>query len=624
MAQDIEVKIKVDASQAENSVNKFGDAIENTEKSITSLKGQLRQAQAEVAVLSDKFGATSKEAVNAAKKAAELTDRIGDAKALTDAFNPDAKFKALSGALSGVAGGFSAVTGVMGTLGGESKEVEQAILKVQSAMAISSGLQAVGESVDQFKILTTVIKNTSLAQQALTIYQSTYTYVMAATTTGLKLLRGAMIATGIGALVVAVATLIANFDKVKATILRVIPALSKVGDGVMYVVHAITDFIGATSDAEREVDKLSAAAAKSLKNNEQYLKEHGSQLDEYTKQKIAAKNEYLKLVEEDGANQKAYALELNRKLKKIDDDRLKSKKENKKAEVKTVKETNKEISEEEQKRLANEIQSATTAMAILDEIAKAKETPAQKELREYNEKKAVLDANNVDASELTNAFLISQADAEYAIYEEKLASTKELTDRELAAEQAVKDAKRNALDTSLNILQQFAGKNKAVALGILAVQKGLAIADVVTGAAKAIGLAKASAAPTPINPPFLGPGVPNPAYAANLKIAATSIVATKIGAATSIASILAAGIGSASSINAGGGGGASGGGGGGAISAPATVAPSINVVGASKTNQIAETIAQQGQQPIKAYVVANDVTTQQGLDRAIVSSASIG
>jgi len=73
----------------------------------------------------------------------------------------------------------------------------------------------------------------------------------------------------------------------------------------------------------------------------------------------------------------------------------------------------------------------------------------------------------------------------------------------------------------------------------------------------------------------------------------------------------------------------SGGGGGGistpaSIATPATVAPSINVVGASKTNQIAETIAQQGQQPIKAYVVGNDVTTQQGLDRNIVSSASIG
>jgi len=99
-----------------------------------------------------------------------------------------------------------------------------------------------------------------------------------------------------------------DFDKVKETILRVIPALSLVGDGVMFVVHAITDFIGATSEAEREVDRLSAAASKSLKNNEQYLKEHGSQLDEYTKQKIAAKNEYLKLDRIKACNIKIYIL----------------------------------------------------------------------------------------------------------------------------------------------------------------------------------------------------------------------------------------------------------------------------------------------------------------------------
>ena len=596
--------------------------LDSAQQSVSGLRTQLRHAQAEVAILSDKFGATSKEAVNAAKKAAELADRIGDAKALTEAFNPDAKFRALSGSLAGVAGGFSAVTGLMGALGTESKDVEQAILKVQSAMAIASGLQAVGESVDQFKILATVIKNTSIAQRALTIATAAYTYVTAATTTGLKLLRGALISTGIGALVVAVGMLIANFDKVKATILRVIPALSLVGDGVMFVVHAITDFIGATSEAEREVERLSAAAAKSLKNNEQYLKEHGSQLDEYTKQKIAAKNEYLKLVEEDGANQRAYALELNRKLKKIDDDRLKSKKENKKDEVKTVKEANKEISEEEQKRLSDEMQSATDAIGILDELAKAKETPAQKELREYEARKKILLANNLDITELTNQFLTSQANAEYVIYEEKLAATKELTDKELAAEQAVREAKRNALDTSLNILQQFAGKNKAVALGILAVQKGLAIGDVVVGAAKAIGLAKASMAPTPLNPPFLGPGVPNPSYLTNLKVGAASIIATKIGAATSIASILAAGLGAASSITGGGGGSAPSGGGGGGGATP--TAPAFNVVGASATNQIAQTIANQQQQPIKTYVLANDVTTAQGLERNIIQSASIG
>jgi len=62
----------------------------------------------------------------------------------------------------------------------------------------------------------------------------------------------------------------------------------------------------------------------------------------------------------------------------------------------------------------------------------------------------------------------------------------------------------------------------------------------------------------------------------------------------------------------------------GSMSTPTMSAPSINVVGASSTNAIAETIAKQGQQPVKAYVVANDVTTQQGLDRNIVSSATLG
>ena len=62
----------------------------------------------------------------------------------------------------------------------------------------------------------------------------------------------------------------------------------------------------------------------------------------------------------------------------------------------------------------------------------------------------------------------------------------------------------------------------------------------------------------------------------------------------------------------------------GAISTPTAMSPAINVVGASSTNAIADTIARQGQQPIKTYVVANDVTTQQALSRSIVESASIG
>lgn len=69
-----------------------------------------------------------------------------------------------------------------------------------------------------------------------------------------------------------------------------------------------------------------------------------------------------------------------------------------------------------------------------------------------------------------------------------------------------------------------------------------------------------------------------------------------------------------------------GGGGGSAPSAGSTPrAPSFNVVGtsAASANQIANTIGKE-QPPVKAYVVSNDVTTAQSLDRNIVSSASLG
>ena len=52
--------------------------------------------------------------------------------------------------------------------------------------------------------------------------------------------------------------------------------------------------------------------------------------------------------------------------------------------------------------------------------------------------------------------------------------------------------------------------------------------------------------------------------------------------------------------------------------------PAFNVVGASDTNQLAEAIGGQTQQPIQAYVVSNDVTTAQEMDRNIIDGASIG
>jgi hypothetical protein len=164
------------------------------EGSVKSLKAQLKEAQAEVQNLSDKFGETSVQAADAAKKAAQLKDRIGDAKALTDAFNPDKKFQAFSSALSGVAGGFSAVQGAMGLLGSNSKDLEKTMLKVQSAMALSQGLSAITEAQDSFKNLKTVAVD------------------------AFKGIKAAIGSTGIGLLVIALGAIYAYWDDIKGAV----------------------------------------------------------------------------------------------------------------------------------------------------------------------------------------------------------------------------------------------------------------------------------------------------------------------------------------------------------------------------------------------------------------------
>ena len=61
-----------------------------------------------------------------------------------------------------------------------------------------------------------------------------------------------------------------------------------------------------------------------------------------------------------------------------------------------------------------------------------------------------------------------------------------------------------------------------------------------------------------------------------------------------------------------------------AIQPPVVSAPAFNIVGQNDTSQLAEAITGQTQAPIKAYVVSNEVTTAQSLDRNIVQGATIG
>lgn len=191
-----------------------------------SLKAQYKEAVIELQKVSAAYGETSDEAIAAAKAAAELKDQIGFTNDLVNSFNPDAKFEALSKSFGGVLDGFSAVQGAMGLVGVESENVEQAMLKVQSAMALSQGFQGLMEAKDSFKQLGTVAKETfkslssesSLAGKATSALGPVWKAVGLSGKTALSGIRAGIAATGIGLLVVALGAVVAYWDDIKAAV----------------------------------------------------------------------------------------------------------------------------------------------------------------------------------------------------------------------------------------------------------------------------------------------------------------------------------------------------------------------------------------------------------------------
>ena len=216
------------------------EGMQQAEQSVGSFKKQLREATAELVSMSEKFGLSSVEATNAAKKVAGLKDAIGDAKALSDTFNPDKKFVALGGALQGAVGGFTALTGAMGLFGGESEEVQKMLIKVQSAMALQQGISGVMGAVDSFKLLAAGIMKSSLfmkANNAVTVIAASVTKLFGGAVTqtsmSFKVLKGAIAATGIGLLIVLIGEAVSAFNDLTTATERSAEAQKKYDAGLV-------------------------------------------------------------------------------------------------------------------------------------------------------------------------------------------------------------------------------------------------------------------------------------------------------------------------------------------------------------------------------------------------------
>ena len=628
--------------------------------SVKSLKAQLREAQQEVQVLAEKFGATSREATEAAKKAAKLKDAIGDAKALTDAFNPDAKFNALTQSLGGVAGGFSAVQGAMGLFGSESENVQKALLKVQSAMALSQGINSVIAAKDSFTNLAAVIGKTTIGQKLLTAAQVVGAATMRVLNTVMKANPIFLIIAGILAAVAAfkyfsssTETATEKNDKLNASLERQEKQLQRNNDALKKNGENRLKILQAQGASEEEIhdqtlDNLENEEVARLKNLEfikqkikekrailkQAYEDEDEELIKSTAKEINdARGKYFELIRLKRDNTTNIIVEEESYAKKLRDKKAEADKKDAEEENKAAEERRKRANErrEKEKQKQKEYDEAVIkARKELDEeirkIAEEQQAKQKKDQEDriqaakkaeeaiYNNAKGFLqaavtdDENNLQAKkdllEVEKEILLQNkelTEGEIAAIEAKYRKDREQLDAdELVKKQNIEQQKLRMAQDSIGVLQDalslFTAKNEKDARRQFKINKALSLSSAIVNTAMAVTAALATINPVP-GGRFIEAGI----AAASGAVSIAKISATQFG---------------------GFGGGASdkptktssgGGGGGGNV-----IAPKFNVVGGS-ANQL-NTLQQQ---PIQAYVVSGDVTSAQSLDRNRIKNATL-
>jgi hypothetical protein len=244
-------------------------------------------------------------------------------------------------------------------------------------------------------------------------------------------------------------------------------------------------------------------------------------------------------------------------------------------------------------------------------------------LKEINEEEKIVEAERLQAI-VDNANIGTQAkvDAQIALDEfmqtsrqESITLEKEYTEELAAEEKKRKDDELAAFVNTkeiamakVGVLQNGLGVLKGVTEGNLKLQKAIIVAEAAASIGQIImstqvANAKAAALVPPTGFPFTAINTANAAIGIAATIASSKKALSAIGEGGSIASEAT-------------------------IASPSTrgdsfesQAPDFNIVGTSGANQIADVVSSQA--PIKAFVVANDVTTAQALDRNIVESATL-
>lgn len=591
MAQEIiGLKVEVDGSSAT--------------KSVGSIKQQLKEANTELINAQANFGDYSKEAINAAKKVAQLKDSIQEAAETTQLFDPGRKFQAFAGALSAVAGGFTAVQGALGLVGVQSENVEKSLLKVQSALALSQGLSTVADSVKDFQRLAVVIQQVGIFQKiynaatiAATAIQRAFGVAVTTTSVAFKALRAAIITTGIGALVVAVGLLVNKIiewtDSTKKAE-EAQKALKKSIEDENLIIDVQIAKLEALGGKEEEIYQQRVARIQNeLRLSTEKLKKGEQLSDEELKQRIQLASQL-------------QVLDIQEQKRK--DKALKDAEDKRKAEAQKYADALKKQQEEEiayaeglEARRVERLQERISKInAVLKTI---EEQDAARRKAEEEKEKERIDREKELLNERTQNNL---AALQKRLSDNQQANAQLIADDEAARQRRTEIAQAYA-DLAGNLgslLRNIAGKNKALQIAAIVAEQAGAVSRIISNTA--VANAKAVAAtPLTAGQPFVG---------INTASAAISIASAIASAAKGISAIKNSdnnqGVGGAGTLPKG------------AATSGAPIQPTEPLVN-TRTQLDARTIQQLGSATNRAYVVESDITNSQERIRRINRAARL-
>jgi hypothetical protein len=420
-----------------------------------------------------------------------------------------------------------------------------------------------------------------------------YDKTLKGTIVSLRLFRTALISTGIGAAIVGVGLLVENWEKLTKSVKDFLGIETKDLKAVSELAQRQVELAEARGESEAKVQNLLMAAYDARIAAAEKEEERAQLIHE---KEVARLTYRTKLRTDAVAKQK----ENTEKLKELDKDALKTSEELHLSKITNESERERELLT--QKLDALKLEEEEERKAIIKQFT-------NEEQREYALLK--LKEKYIDL----NILLSEESAKKIAEIERKNAEERK------QFEQAVADFKKQVVLDSLqsvqNILQSFGKESKGLAIAALALEKGLAVANVIVNLQKEMAANAVIAAANPANAVTGGA-----AGVAQLKAYNTL---SKIRAGLRIAAITAAGIQAGKAITSGGDGGsvpagAAGGGASGAAAAPPPIFANPNVTDLSGFGQGQG----QGSSPMRAYVVERDITQSTRRVRRLEEFATLG